>query len=102
MTVLRKPTCGKRLRQIVLCIVLLQSAMVTAGEPRHGLEPGEAMMVDALLVRPVSLVGTVLGTAAFIVSLPFTLPSGSAGEAGQKLVVEPAAYTFTRPLGELD
>lgn len=87
----------------LLAILLAHTPPATAfAEDRHGLDPGEAMMVDALIVRPASLVGTVLGTAAFVVSLPFTLPSGSAGKAGQKLVVEPAAYTFTRPLGELD
>jgi len=62
---------------------------------------GGTMLADAFMVRPFMLVGTILGTATFIVTLPFSLLGGNAGEAGQKLVVDPAAYTFIRPLGEL-
>jgi hypothetical protein len=58
------------------------------------------MAADLLLVRPISLIGTVLGTAGFIVSLPFTLPTGSAGDAGRALVGRPFEYTFNRPLGD--
>ena len=61
-------------------------------------DPG-AMAADAVLVRPFGVVGTVFGAAAWIVSLPFTLPSGNAGEAGQRMIGDPAAYTFSRPLG---
>lgn len=59
------------------------------------------MLADTFMVRPFMLVGTILGTATFIVTLPFSLLGGNVGEAGNMLVVEPAAYTFVRPLGEL-
>jgi len=62
---------------------------------------GGTMLADAFMVRPFMLVGTILGTATFIVTLPFSLLGGNVGEAGKALVVEPAAYTFVRPLGEL-
>ena len=62
---------------------------------------GGSMLADAFMVRPFMLVGTILGTATFIVTLPFSLLGGNVGEAGQALVVEPAAYTFVRPLGKL-
>lgn len=61
---------------------------------------GAAMMFDLVLVRPVALVATALGTVTFVVSWPFSALGGNAGEAGEKLVSEPAAYTFSRPLGE--
>jgi hypothetical protein len=32
---------------------------------------------------------------------PFSAMGGNFGESFDKLVKEPAAYTFTRPLGEL-
>ena len=62
---------------------------------------GGEMMADAFLVRPFMLVGTVLTTATFIVTLPFSALGGNVGEAADTLVVEPAAYTFVRPLGEM-
>ncbi|MES1950406.1 MULTISPECIES: hypothetical protein [unclassified Salinisphaera] len=66
-------------------------------------EPGKpsaaAMGVDALLVRPVSLAATVVGTGLFVVSLPFSLLGMNAGDAADRLVKEPGKYTFVRPLG---
>ncbi|HTL00208.1 MAG TPA: hypothetical protein VL379_19375 [Pseudomonadales bacterium] len=61
-----------------------------------------AMAADLIFVRPFSLVGTVLGAAIFVVTLPFTLPTQSAEEAGRALVSSPLEYTFNRPLGDFD
>jgi len=62
---------------------------------------GGSMLADTVLVRPAMLVATVGGLVTFIVTSPFSLLGGNLGEAGNKLVVEPAAYTFVRPLGAL-
>jgi hypothetical protein len=67
---------------------------------RTGPSGGE-MMADAFMVRPFMLVGTVLTTATFIVTLPFSALGGNVGEAADTLVMQPAAYTFVRPLGEM-
>jgi len=40
-----------------------------------------------------------MGTAAFVVSLPFTIPSHSTDEAARTLVRAPTTHTFKRPLG---
>lgn len=61
-----------------------------------------AMAFDVAVVRPVSLVATVAGTGLFIVSLPFSLLGHNTDKAGERLVAEPAKYTFTRPLGNFD
>jgi len=62
---------------------------------------GGEMLADAFLVRPFMVVGTVLTTATFIVTLPFSALGGNVNEAATKLVAEPASYTFVRPLGEM-
>ena len=62
----------------------------------------EAMIVDGLLLRPAGIVATVLGTAVFVVTLPFSIPTRSVDKAAQKLVVDPARYTFVRPLGQVE
>lgn len=63
-------------------------------------EPGPVeMILDGLVVRPLSLVMTVVGTVAFVVTAPFSALGGNIGEAADQLVVSPAAYTFTRCLG---
>lgn len=58
-----------------------------------------AMVGDLLVARPIGLVMTVGGTVAWIVSLPFTLMAGHAGEAAETLMVGPAESTFLRCLG---
>lgn len=58
-----------------------------------------AMGADALIVRPLSLAGTVLGAGLFVVSLPAALLGRNVGQAWHRLVIEPARYTFVRPLG---
>lgn len=61
---------------------------------------GGTMLADAFLMRPFMLASTVFTTATFIVTLPFSALGGNVNESAEKLVKEPAAYTFTRPLGE--
>ena len=64
-------------------------------------EPGGgAMVFDFLLVRPVGIIATAVGSVFFVVSLPFSALGDNVGEAGEKLVKDPAKYTFKRPLGD--
>ena len=63
---------------------------------------GEQMGLDLLLVRPLSLVGTVLGIGVFVVSTPFCALAWNCVDPARRLVLEPAKYTFTRELGDLD
>ena len=60
---------------------------------------GAQMAVDALIARPLGLVSTILGGAVFIVALPFSALGGNTKETYQRLVEDPAKYTFKRPLG---
>ncbi len=59
----------------------------------------EEMVFDALVVRPVGIVGTIFGCGVFIVSLPFSALGGNTKEAFNTLVTQPAKFTFERPLG---
>jgi len=61
--------------------------------------PG-AMAADLLLVRPLSLAGTMLGAGVFIAGLPFEALSGDVSGPARRLVAEPAKFTFARPIGE--
>lgn len=49
----------------------------------------ETMVVDTVVGKPLQLVNAVAGTAAYLVSLPFSLLGGNADQAQQKLFVEP-------------
>lgn len=58
------------------------------------------MVVDAVVMRPLGLAATVVGTVLTVVALPFTIPSGSVETSARELILRPAAYTFQRPLGD--
>ncbi|MFH1349698.1 MAG: hypothetical protein ABII26_02055 [Pseudomonadota bacterium] len=62
----------------------------------------ESMIIDFLLLRPLGVAVTAVGTVVFIGSLPFSVTGGNTKLAFKKLVEEPATYTFTRPLGKLE
>ncbi len=96
----------KRLRQKTLAYILvlpLVYSMASLPQPAWAgaeREPGAAgMIIDGLVVRPISLVATVIGTVAFVITLPFSALGGNVDEAAEKLVVRPAAFTFSRCLG---
>ena len=61
---------------------------------------GGAMFADFVLVRPVGIVALVAGSVLFVISLPFSALGGNVKVAARSLVVKPAKFTFTRPLGD--
>ncbi|NVK36530.1 MAG: hypothetical protein HWE18_01275 [Gammaproteobacteria bacterium] len=58
-----------------------------------------AMAFDGLIIRPLTLVATAVGTVIWVATLPFSLLGGNAGEAADVLVLAPAKATFIRCLG---
>jgi hypothetical protein len=58
-----------------------------------------AMTGDLLIARPLLLAVTILGTAVFIVSSPFSAAGGNLVGAADTLVLGPAEATFVRCLG---
>jgi len=70
-----------------------------------GQEPsGGDMLLDIALVRPMSFVGLLIGSVTWVVAAPFALiADGTDGieKISGPLVVEPAKYTFVRPVGEM-
>lgn len=86
------------MKKIVITILIIITLVVTSAPAFAQVDRGAEITVDMLFVRPVSLVATVFGTAVFIVTLPFSIPSGSVKTMAQTFVVDPFNYTFTRPL----
>jgi len=63
---------------------------------------GGAMMFDLAVVRPVGIVATAVGCVFFVVSSPFSALGGNIDAASEKLVKDPIAFTFKRPLGAFE
>lgn len=92
----------KSTRALVLCLSLLLSHWSFA-QPVTGAvqeEPSAlAMAGDLILVRPAMLTITVLGSAVWLVGLPFSAAGGNVKGSANTLVLQPAKNTFVRCLG---
>lgn len=83
-----------------LALLLMAGPVLAYDQEQSRRDPSSGeMFVDAVFGRPLGLLSMVFGTAAFVVSLPFTIPSHSTDEAAKALVRAPTTYTFKRPLG---
>lgn len=87
-----------RITKKIIAVTTVVSLAVLASQPTYAaIEINEAdfgpsyetMVVDTVVGKPLQLVAAVAGTAAYIVSLPFSLAAGNGEQAQQKLVAEP-------------
>jgi hypothetical protein len=86
---------------IIALIVCLPGAAAFADQYTEREKPtGGMMMWDALVMRPIGIVGTALGSVVWVVSYPFAYLGGNTDESTEALVQEPFEWTFQRPLGE--
>ena len=80
---------------ILSCMMLLQAATLFAGS-----DDAFADAADTFIARPFGLASLIVGTAVFIVTMPFALTSGTTKESADALIGEPFRFTFERPVGE--
>jgi hypothetical protein len=86
---------------VTLSLSVLSGGMSVANDGGRPEPTGGEMFADALIVRPMTLAASVVGAATWVVTLPFTLFSGNADDAGKAWVLDPLGYTFVRPLGDI-
>lgn len=84
---------------VALMAVLLLAPSVSFASSIDESPSAGAMVADAVVARPVLLAFTVVGTALYLVTLPFSWAGGNADEAAEQLVIGPAKSTFVRCLG---
>lgn len=92
----------KTSQALLLCLTLLLShwsfAYPVSGAVQE--EPTAlAMTTDLVVVRPAMLAVTVLGSAVWLVGLPFSAAGGNVKGSANTLVLQPAKNTFVRCLG---
>lgn len=92
-------TAGMKKRLIALgCAVLIGFPMVSSAN----VGDADDVAMDAIFVRPVSFIATILGSAFFVATLPFTAPACGVHAAAHALVGVPGHATFVRELGDLN
>ena len=80
---------------LTLCFLCLNSTAAFAQ-----IDEGLLTIGDLIISRPVGIAVTVVGSALFVVALPFAFTSGSVKETKDVLVDQPFKFTFKRPLGD--
>ena len=86
--------------QACLLVALLGLFPTTLQAAQVEETPGAFTMAgDLLVARPIGMVLVALGTATYVVTLPFSIAGGNAKDAGDMLVVQPVRETFVRCLG---
>ena len=96
-------------RILLLCLTLAiaQNAFALALGPSSLRGPMSFIEVlnEVLIMRPIGLAATIVGTTLFVATAPLiglasvAEPHDAFRKAGDALVVGPAAFTFTRPFG---
>ena len=96
------------MRRMIMLIIALVLLFVNTGvfaanqTPRASAKPSAAEIIaDIVVLRPAGFIGTILGTAGFVVTLPVTLPTKKTDSASKMLIITPFDYTFNRPLGKI-
>ena len=99
--------CGKRLFSTGIASLVFAATTASAYVPADNdisldLEDstGPAIVLDLVLVRPLGVVATLVGTAFFVVGLPFEAVTRDFATPRQYLIDDPAHFTFNRPLGD--
>lgn len=93
MAALKKPV------QIIVAASLLVFGSVTTAETIEDKPSAGAMIIDAVLARPLYFLLSQGGALVYGATLPFTLLGGNADEAAEALVVTPLQAAFVRCLG---
>ena len=85
-----------------LALLFCQGHNVLAQERIKALDDDKAayMLGDLVVMRPLGFAATAVGAVAYVLALPFSLAGGNEPEVRQKLMGDPAGYTFARPLGD--
>ena len=86
---------------IAAMIIMPLATSAVAAEYFDAEDPtGGEMIFDFAVLRPVGMVATAVGCVFFVASSPFAALGGNIDIAREKLINDPAAFTFKRPLGE--
>ena len=98
-------------RKSIICVVaiifLITASVfpVLAQEEEGGQNTelrAEEVVYDFVILRPLGLAATTLGTVFWLAISPFTVWGGNWGKTAKVLIKDPGKYTFSRPIGAVD
>jgi hypothetical protein len=92
----------KKLMAALIVVTLISGSVpaLASDGSGGGASVAASMIVDVIIARPAGFVGTILGSAIFVLALPFAALGRNVEPVVQTLVVDPFKFTFTRPVGD--
>ena len=87
---------AKRIFVTLLSIFLLIGTFCPTVRAQDDPITDEWNMIDLFVARPIGVAMGIVGTAFFIVSLPFTVPTGSVDRAANMFITKPFNFSFKR------
>lgn len=81
---------------VVVVTLFVGGLMIPWAAAQEGATADEFNLLDLFVARPLGAVAGIAGCGLFILSLPFTIPSGSVKEAAHLLIEEPFRFSFQR------
>jgi hypothetical protein len=84
---------------IVVLLLALPGAAAAVG-PEHPHRPVGLKILDAAVVRPLAMVGSIGSTALCLGIMPITFPIGLARDTVPYMIVAPWRFTHNRYLGD--
>ncbi len=89
------------------CIITLLCSISPAASAMEQWTPNDASTdlwkaIDILIARPLGLGAGILGTGIFILSLPYTIPTGGVDEAIETFIIKPFKFSFMRKCPDED
>src|SRR5512139_1342133 len=85
---------------IIICVSIPFSTSAFADDMEREQPTTGMKVLDLLVVRPLSIVGSTASTAFYLVTVPITFPSGLSESAARIFVEAPWRYTGMRYLGD--
>jgi len=99
----------KRILLLLLTLSLVVTSLCSTGWAggdnsmgRNDPVAQEYYILDVLFARPIGVIAGIAGSAIFVVSLPFTIPTGGVRDAADIFIVKPFQFSFVRQFPDDD
>ena len=96
----------KKIFLLLLTVSLLIGGLYSTGWAGDNLKQDPVSqgwsLLDLLVARPLSVAAGIGGSAIFVATLPFTIPSRTTRDAAQMFIYEPFQFSFNREVPDPD
>ena len=87
---------------MVVGMIGMASSLSWGQAAQHDPIRDEFNMADLILARPASVGAGIIGTGLFVLSLPFTIPTGGVEASADMFINRPFRFAFERPFPDDD